>query len=534
MNRDHQKEKAIAKARSDYQEALKKVEKRKAAHAETARKVEETEEDLNRAKEKLLQAVRNIWLSTKSKKPLTVTSLAEDPVIKKEEHYIVLMESGPNTHEAAAEVLEEKIFTVPNPLLPDKKGNLPVLSPRLTRDAKEMLERLKKERNQRAQEREEDSSKTSSPLPKKMHLGTEEGEMPKTLTFPMYYVHYLSEDRRLDRWLPSWKFLKRIPFGTANLPAGPVATRSRTTFEHEFEHLVEHREGLTAKDVSLEKEREEQTKIKLVEAVRFSNHVIESWYFSPYPEVYAQNGIILICEFCLLYTFDIVEFNCHKAKACKKRRPPGREIYRKDNVTVFEVNGEKDKLYCQSLCLLGKLFLDHKTLLYDVDKFVFYVLCETHGDGSEHPVGFFSKEPGIPQNNLACIMVLPPHQRKGYGSFLIQLSYELSRRDKVIAGPEYPLSDMGKIVYRKYWNTALLLLFRKIGGFCKPISLTKLSMMTGFREFDILYVIKLWKLVDSRFVETYKEGKVTFVVLKQNLNAGKKPRILLDYDLLRT
>jgi hypothetical protein len=41
---------------------------------------------------------------------------------------------------------------------------------------------------------------------------------------------------------------------------------------------------------------------------------------------------------------------------------------------MFEVDGVKEKIYCQNLCLLAKLFLDHKTLYYDVDPFLFYVL----------------------------------------------------------------------------------------------------------------------------------------------------------------
>ncbi len=41
-----------------------------------------------------------------------------------------------------------------------------------------------------------------------------------------------------------------------------------------------------------------------------------------------------------------------------------------------QVDGKKGKVYCQNLCLLSKLFLDHKTLYYDVDPFLFYVLCE--------------------------------------------------------------------------------------------------------------------------------------------------------------
>ena len=47
---------------------------------------------------------------------------------------------------------------------------------------------------------------------------------------------------------------------------------------------------------------------------------------------------------------------------------------------------QKEKLYCQNLCYLAKLFLDHKTLYYDVDLFLFYVLCECDERGA-HPVG---------------------------------------------------------------------------------------------------------------------------------------------------
>jgi len=43
---------------------------------------------------------------------------------------------------------------------------------------------------------------------------------------------------------------------------------------------------------------------------------------------------------------------------------------------VFEVDGNTNKIYCQNLCLLVKLFLDHKTLYYDVEPFLFYVLTQ--------------------------------------------------------------------------------------------------------------------------------------------------------------
>ena len=59
--------------------------------------------------------------------------------------------------------------------------------------------------------------------------------------------------------------------------------------------------------------------------------------------------------------------------------------------TVFEVDGFEQRIYCQNLCYIAKLFLDHKTLYFDVDPFLFYVLCEVDERGF-HPVGYYSKE----------------------------------------------------------------------------------------------------------------------------------------------
>ena len=49
-------------------------------------------------------------------------------------------------------------------------------------------------------------------------------------------------------------------------------------------------------------------------------------------------------------------------------------IFFQDELSVFEVDGNINKIYCQNLCLLVKLFLDHKTLYHDVEPFLFYVL----------------------------------------------------------------------------------------------------------------------------------------------------------------
>lgn len=54
------------------------------------------------------------------------------------------------------------------------------------------------------------------------------------------------------------------------------------------------------------------------------------------------------------------------------------------------------QIYCQNLCLLAKLFLDHKTLYFDVEPFIFYILTEVNKHGA-HIVGYFSKVRLLPE-----------------------------------------------------------------------------------------------------------------------------------------
>lgn len=122
-----------------------------------------------------------------------------------------------------------------------------------------------------------------------------------------------------------------------------------------------------------------------IKCINFGNFEIDTWHAAPYPEEYTRNRVLFICEFCLKYMgSDFVAWR-HKLK-CPARHPPGDEIYRSrirnpetnklTTLSFFEVDGRRNPVYCQNLCLLAKLFLGSKTLYYDVEPFLFYVMTE--------------------------------------------------------------------------------------------------------------------------------------------------------------
>uniref|UniRef100_A0A4W5NPG6 Histone acetyltransferase n=1 Tax=Hucho hucho TaxID=62062 RepID=A0A4W5NPG6_9TELE len=234
----------------------------------------------------------------------------------------------------------------------------------------------------------------------------------------------------------------------------------------------------------------------MIKTILFGRYELDTWYHSPYPEEYARLGRLYVCEFCLKYMKSQTILRRHMAK-CVWKHPPGDEVYRKGAISVFEVDGKKNKIYCQNLCLLAKLFLDHKTLYYDVEPFLFYVMTEADNTGC-HLVGYFSKEKNSFLNyNVSCILTMPQYMRQGYGKMLIDFSYLLSKVEEKVGSPERPLSDLGLISYRSYWKEVLLRYMYNFQG--KEISIKEISQETAVNPVDIvstlqsLQMLKYWK-----------------------------------------
>ena len=290
-----------------------------------------------------------------------------------------------------------------------------------------------------------------------------------------YYIHFEGLNRRLDQWV-SYDSIREHS-----------SIENNTLCENDNYIQHDEYEGLDQKQISM---HQENTKVRRINYLEIGGRRCQTWYFSPFPEDFQDIETLFACEFCLNPYKSKEEVSRHR---CRIRFPPGNEIYRDGNTSVFEVDGAKAPIYCENVAFLAKLFLDHKTLEYDVSPFLFYMLTER--EGSEwRIVGYFSKEKESDQGyNLACILIFPFVQRSGYGKFLISLSYELSRLEGKKGTPERPLSDLGFRVYLKWWAERLLVALQK--RHTQLISIAELSDLTYIKEEDVVVTLESLKIL---------------------------------------
>ncbi|KAI9706895.1 MAG: hypothetical protein M1820_004674 [Bogoriella megaspora] len=237
--------------------------------------------------------------------------------------------------------------------------------------------------------------------------------------------------------------------------------------------------------------------------------LIKTWYPSFYPEeiVGRRTERLYVCQYCFKYSKELIPWLAH-TKVCpgKTESPPGDLIYFKNEYAIHEVDGEEHRaskklprvLYTQNLSLFAKLFLETKSVFFDVATFLYYLLIYTDPLTQEpQVVGFFSKEKlSWENNNLACIIIFPPWQKRGLGQILMGVSYELSKREGRVGGPEKPLSELGLKGYMQYWS-ALLSRYLASCPAKKSITVRSISEDTYMQSEDITLTLKEMGILDS-------------------------------------
>jgi len=156
---------------------------------------------------------------------------------------------------------------------------------------------------------------------------------------------------------PSTVAEQAVASGSLAAPSNPRAAPAVFSKADEIEKL---RTG-----GSMTQSHGEISRVKNLNRIQIGGHEVEAWYFSAYPKEYAHIPVLYICEMCLSFFPSPMMLGRHRVK-CTLHHPPGNEIYRHEDISFYEIDGRRQKTWCRNLCLLSKMFLDHKTLYYDV------------------------------------------------------------------------------------------------------------------------------------------------------------------------
>eukprot|EP00794_Sanderia_malayensis_P004751 gene4751-5375_t len=167
-----------------------------------------------------------------------------------------------------------------------------------------------------------------------------------------YYVHYNGFNRRLDEWVSEERIDKPVSEDENTRPANDFPmesdlserkiTRNQKRKHDEINHVQKTYAEMDPTTAALEKEHEAITRVKYVDNIEIGKFEIDTWYFSPFPEEYGRQPKLYICEYCVKYMKYEKTYRNHQ-ETCQLRQPPGREIYRKGKISVFEVDGRENK-----------------------------------------------------------------------------------------------------------------------------------------------------------------------------------------------
>lgn len=304
--------------------------------------------------------------------------------------------------------------------------------------------------------------------------------------------------------------------GSSNLAGNHGPSHSNQS--HSNSKTVSNSLSNRSKTISdkLEQEYQKLTNVKFVNQVFFDNKILTPHYWSPILSRHdTPNDTVYVCPNSLNFFDNYKDYENLRSKTLKIPKN-SRLVYEVDiskfsrcntpNIfeqqekssakseieilKVYEMNPAKSKdllAYTQKLAVFSKLFIDHKTLFFDLENdFIFYVLFL-----NDKFVGYFSKELGVEENDaynhLSCFVVLPQYQKRGFGLFLASLadiiairlnthkisnleettsqmststsvsdhqenSSKINSLKRLTSGPEFPLSPSGRKTYFKYWK----------------------------------------------------------------------------------
>ncbi|NXV58497.1 KAT5 acetyltransferase, partial [Molothrus ater] len=161
------------------------------------------------------------------------------------------------------------------------------------------------------------------------------------------------------------------------------------------------------------------TRMKNIECIELGRHRLKPWYFSPYPQELTGLPVLYLCEFCLKYGHSLRCLQRHLVKGARGAFGGGQGGDLGIAEGFWELPGG---ILGWSQGFLGSDpggFSGAVPETFGVVPWVSEVVPEVSGVPCW---GFLQEKESTEDYNVACILTLPPYQRRGYGKLLIEFS----------------------------------------------------------------------------------------------------------------
>ena len=248
-----------------------------------------------------------------------------------------------------------------------------------------------------------------------------------------------------------------------------------------------------------------------------------------------------VCQSCFLPFIRDSDLHTHRLLFCRRSSPPGRCIYSDGDrgLSVNFIDGAADVMFTRSMAVFGKVFLDKKDLVNDVSLYEFYCVTTSPSQHCAVPqlkcstvIGYFCRRKNAPSEAMAALVVFPPFQRRGFGSFMLDLAYHLALTRQSECGCKFcgtrgtsgriagPFSQSGKKLVEFYWEAQIARVRTS-----NPISLEELSFRTGIHVDDLRHFLRATRKL---FYATNSRDEHPHPVVRHGGVICRRPPGLLD------
>ncbi|KAL7676788.1 hypothetical protein ACOME3_003038 [Neoechinorhynchus agilis] len=215
---------------------------------------------------------------------------------------------------------------------------------------------------------------------------------------------------------------------------------------------------------------------------------------------------LYVCPHCLSILTTCDSWKIHESSCQIKYPPKGVAVFESKfksiPIILYRVRGSQSQTYCKNLAFLGSRFNVSQFDPCDLYVYDYYVLVAPHWVDCPHSenrftnlVGYFSRMNRRQTNEaFGDLLVWPTFRRFGFGKMLLDVSFELCRREGRAGEPARPYTAIGYEMLLSYCTEKIFIyLLEKTDG--QHVDINQMSSNTGINADLIRHCLDKRKLL---------------------------------------